>query len=350
MRALSLSLAATASLVAACSTAAPAASGLSSGPSGASARERSWLPAERLMDACWEPSTAPDARVELLFHLEAGALKQVSFDARGGATPAVGRCAREVALSYPWPKGGVPERLVLAPPKEGVSGWAQLAYAALLAEDRAQAVGGGAEEATGLRNPAPLVHACLKWRGATATRARFSVQSRPTRVDVVRDGEEGRGTGPRLPVERCVAAVLGATAWPNSRGYTLDFQRWEDAPPPAPPEAIAAYFPDAQELPPLGPEVIQAGMARLRPAVSVCWEGALRRRPDLSGGRSVQFVVGAEGAVTAAAVAPHGSDAAEEAADYLLDRCLLGALGQLRFQPPGRGPARGSWSWVFAHR
>lgn len=349
MRALSLSLAATASLVAACSTAAPAATAVS-GRSQAPARERSWLPAERLMEACWEPGAPPDARVELLFHLESGALKQVSFDARGGATPAVGRCAREVALSYPWSKGGVPERLVLAPPKGGASGWAQLAYAALLAEDRAQAVGGGSEELTGLRDPAPLVHACLKRQGATASRARFSVQPRPTRVEVVREGEEGRGTAPRLPVERCVVAVLGATAWPTSRGYLLDFQRGEDAPPPAPPEAVAAYFPDARELPPLGPEAIQEGMARLRPAVSVCWEGTLRRRPDLSGGRSVQFVVREEGAVQMAAIAPHGSNAAEEAADYLLDRCLLGALGQLRFRPPDRGPARGSWSWVFAHR
>lgn len=348
MRALSLSLAATASLVAACSTAAPAVTAASR-PSQASGSGRTWLPAERLMDACWEPNAPPDARVELVFHLEAGTLKQVSFDAQGGATPAVGRCAREVALSYPWPQGGVPERRVLTPAKGGPSGWAQLAYAALLAEDRAQAVGGGAEEATGLRNPAPLVHACLQGRGATATRARFTVQSLPTRVEVLRDGE-ARGSGPRLPVERCVAAVLGATAWPNSRGYTLDFQRMEDAPPPAPPEAVAAYFADAQELPPLSPEVVHAGMGRLRPAVAVCWEAALRRRPDLSGGRSVQFVVGVDGAVRTATVAPHGSDAAEEAADYLLDRCLLGALGGLRFQPPDKGPARGSWSWVFAHR
>jgi hypothetical protein len=302
------------------------------------------------MEACWEAGTPPDARVQLLFHLEAGTLKQVSFDARDGATPAVGRCAREVALSYPWRKSGVPERLVLAPPKAGASGWARLAYAALLAEDQAQAVGGGSEEATGLRDPAPLVHACLKRKGATESRARFSVQPRPTRVEVVREGEAGRGTSPRLPGERCVAAVLGATAWPNSRAHTLDFQRWEDAPPPAPPEAVAAYFPDATELPPLGPEVVQAGMARMRPAVSVCWEAALRRRPDLRGGRSVQFVVQGDGAVKTAAIAPHGSDAAEEAADYLLDRCLLGALGQLRFAPPGQGPARGSWSWVFAHR
>lgn len=344
MRAHSLYLAATTSLVAACGTTAPAATASSVPVSG-----RSGLPVERLMEACWDPGVSPDARVQLQFHVEGGALKQVSFDAQGGATPGVGRCAREVALSYPWPKGGVPERLVLAPPKGGASGWARLAYAALLAEDQARAVGGGSEEATGLRDPAPLVHACFKFPGATPTRARFAVQGHPTRVEVVREGE-ARGTGAQLPVERCVAAVLGATAWPNSRGYTLDFQRWEDAPPPAPPEAVASYFPDAQELQPLGPEVVREGMARLRPAVSVCWESALRRRPDLGGGRSVRFVVREDGAVKSAAVAPHDSDAAEEAGDYLLDRCLLGALAQARFQPPGRGSARGSWSWVFAHR
>jgi hypothetical protein len=61
-------------------------------------------------------------------------------------------------------------------------------------------------------------------------------------------------------------------------------------------------------------------------------------------------VVEADGTVKTATVTDHRSDATEEAGDYLLDRCLLGALAQLRFRPLGTGPARASYSWVFAHR
>lgn len=346
MRALSLSLAATACLVAACRTAAPAAS---SSP----VRESSGLPAERLMEACWEPGTPPQARVQLVFFTEDGALRQVSFELDGGASPAVGRCAREVALSYPWPEGAVPERLVLAPPEGRPSGWAQLAYVALLAEERARAMAGtGADGAEGLREPGPLVHACLGRGGGQAER--FRVRTYPTRVEV--GVEDGKGSvtygAPRTRAQRCVVAVLGATAWPNRRGYELDFRRRDDAPPPASPEAVAAYFPEdtTAPLPPLGAERVQEGMMRLRPAVSVCWEAALRRRPELHGGRSVQFVVNADGGVKSAAIVENSSDASEEASDYLLDRCLLGALGQQRFQPPGEGLVRASYSWVFAHR
>ncbi|XXF75814.1 hypothetical protein P2318_22500 [Myxococcaceae bacterium GXIMD 01537] len=349
MRAYSLFLAATAWWVAACGTTAPVPASPAvpgSSRSNASGRERPWLSAERLMEACWEPGPPAEARIHLVFFSAEGSLRQVTFEAVGGATPSVGRCAREVALSYPWPEGGAPERLVLAPPVTGASGWAQLGYVSLLARDRAASLGQGA---SGLRDPAPLVHACLRRMGAAMTRARFRLLSSPTRVEVVHEGAGGEG-GARLPAERCAAAVLGATAWPTGRAYSFDFQRWEDAPPPASPEAVAAYFPDAGELPPLGAETVQEGMARLRPAVSVCWEQALRRRPDLRGGRSVQFVVAADGRVKTAAVAPHGSDAPDEAADYLLDRCLLEALGQHRFQAPGGKPARASYSWVFAHR
>lgn len=345
MRAPLLSLAATACVVAACRTVAPAASA-------PSARETPHLPAERLMEACWEPGAPPEARVHLVFFTDGSALRQVSFDAVGGATPAVGRCAREVALSYPWPEGGTPERLVLAPPMGRPSGWAQLAYVALLAEDRAKLVGSGSDDTAGLLNPAPLVHACLKQKGEVPTTARFRVQTHPTHVDLAVDGPGGpRFEVPRTRTERCVAAVLGATAWPNRRGYELDFHRWEDAPPPATPETVAAYFPDdATKLPSLGADVVQEAMARLRPAVSVCWEGTLRRRPELVGGRSVQMVVEVDGSVKTATVTDHRSDAIEEAGDYLLDRCLLGALTQLRFRPPGTGPTRASYSWVFAHR
>jgi hypothetical protein len=347
MRAHSLSLAATACLVAACRTAAPAASS-------STALESPGLSAERLMEACWEPGPPPQARVQLQFFTEDEALKEVRFDAVGGASPTVGRCAREVALSYPWPPGRVPERLELAPPRERTSGWAKLAYVALLAEDRARArvAAGGTEGAEGLRSPGPLVHACLR-RGEGPQDARFRVRTYPTRVDVELEDAKGSVTygEPRTRAQRCVAAVLGATVWPNRRGHELDFSRREDAPPPAPPEAVARYFPeDTTRLPPLGPDVVQEAMTRLRPAVSICWEAALRRRPELHGGRSVQLVVDADGGVQAAAIAENSSDVPEEAADYLLDGCLLGALGQLRFQPPGSGPSRATYSWVFAHR
>ncbi len=117
MRPLWLLLAATASLVAACRTAAPAAS---SSPVGGA----SGLPAARLMETCWEAGTAPDARVDLTFFTDGGKLRQVSFETAGGASPAVGRCAREVALSYPWPPEGVPERL------SRLFGFVEPAYAA----------------------------------------------------------------------------------------------------------------------------------------------------------------------------------------------------------------------------
>ncbi len=340
-----LLLAATLSLVAACRTAAPAAASSTSGASPG-------LPAARLMETCWEAGTPPDARVELTFFTEGGTLRQVSFETAGGVSPAVGRCAREVALSYPWPPGRIPERLTLAPPRGSPSGWAKLAYVSLLAEDRARVAESGAQGAEGLRSPGPLVHACLK-RGEDALAVRYRVRTYPTQVDVgIEDGKGSVAYGePRTRAQRCVAAVLGATTWPNRRNHEFDFQRREDAPPPAPPEAIAAYFPeDTTRLPPLGPDVVQEGMARLRPAVSICWEATLRRRPELRGGRSVQLVVDADGTVRSAAISENSSDVPEEAADYLLDGCLLGALQRLRFLTPGTGPARATYSWVFAHR
>jgi hypothetical protein len=57
---------------------------------------------------------------------------------------------------------------------------------------------------------------------------------------------------------------------------------------------------------------------------------------------------GDSGELRFAQVTLHQSAARTEAADYLLDRCLIEALAGLRI--PGASEAEAVYSWVFAHR
>ncbi len=292
------------------------------------------VPAQALFDVCWPANAAPSQRLELSFISEGGAFRDVLFAAKEGASNSVGRCMREIALSYPWAAGELPAAtLQLSPPATRPSGWVQLAYVQLLS---------GAPAARGVAQPAPLVAACLK-AGDARPSLRYRVQPVPVRVEV----EPGVVTD----AERCVAAVLGATVYGTTRPLDLDFS----APPPvrpAPAAEVAAYF-----WPRLGeprgvlpPGQVKEALTARQPAISACWESALARRAGLFGGRSVRLRVGQDGTIQAAQVTANRSDAADEASDLLLDRCLVGALQGTRLTAPSGGDAELVYSWVFAHR
>lgn len=281
------------------------------------------LPALALYSVCWPQEASPTERV-LLTWLD----DDVVFEAQLGASNSTGRCLREIATTYPFatrPTG----TLRLGPPRQPLDGWAVLAWVKLLSASRF-----GPER--GLLDPSPLVRACLQ-HGELRSITRFVVRHVP---------------GPEIRVipsvvseaERCVEAVLGSTAWPSSRSVFFDFAKSAGAGSPG--VEVGLYYAPASSLGrALDPAVVKESMLAIRPRVAQCWDAAVVRRTGLGGARTFRFRVDDSGAVTHAWVTQGGE--ALVAADYLLDRCLEGALGSMRL-PPTSGD--GVYTWIFAAR
>lgn len=276
--------------------------------------EKPLVPASALFEVCWPPDAAPDGHVKLQFLPN----NEVLFEATDNSTA---RCMREIAQTFPWgadrPSGDV--EVKFAQP----SGWAVLAYVKLLSASRF-----GPER--GLLDPAPLAAGC----GAPRPGVMFAV--RGSAVTVLPNGAV-------TDSERCLEAVLGATAWPSARAYTFDFAG------KAPPAAgdVSFYFAPQKPLVPMDPQRVHDALALTRPRVAVCWETALARRAGLSGGRTVRISVRDDGSVENVSIAANASDARATAADYLLDQCLVDAVRSVRFGP---GAGDTAYSWVFGDR
>jgi hypothetical protein len=293
---------------------------------GAEAAPRLSVPVEALFAVCWPPDAASGGQVVLTF-LE----RDVLFTVGEGVSNSTGRCLREIATTAPWPRRPTGELTVRAP-TQPIDGWAALAWVELLASTRY-----GPER--GVLAPGPLVAQCLSTAGATRAGARFVVR-------------HGAGTEVRvLPevltdADRCVEAVLAATAWPSTRElfFTLEPSRFA----PAAAGDVSAYVPAAGGSTgrALDPEGVRDVVRLAAPKVKACWEEALGRRTSIGGTRTFRFQVDDTGAVTAAWVAGGLADGLV-AADYLLDRCLAATLRGLRFAPLA---GDGVYSWVFASR
>lgn len=281
------------------------------------------LPAEALFGVCWPQNARSAERVALTF-LE----RDVVFEVREGASNATGRCLREIAATYPWrarPTG----TLEVQPPRQPIDGWAALAWVRLLSPSRYSAE-------RGLVDPAPLAAACLQLGPAAG---QFLVRHEAgVTVRVL--------PGAVTDAERCLEAVLGATAWPSTRELYFEFQGLAGA--PAPQGEVAAYRGGSGGAAvALDPEIVRQRLGPLsRARVSACWELALARRVGLGGARSVRLQVRG-GAVTAAWFTTPVGDGAP-AADYLLDQCLLQAVRAAPFADVADGD--GVYTWVFATR
>lgn len=300
-----------------------------------------------LMAVCWPTVGHSGESVRLTFTREGGALRDVQFEVAQGASNAVGRCAAHIAWRFPW-EGRFPETLEVLPPLARPSGWTQLAHLALLAS-------GTYPPERGLTHPAPLVRACLT-AGEVRRRVKYRVQPQPVRVTPYVEAVVGGvvGTEPTPPLsdaERCVVAVLAAAVYPSTAVLELDLDDPRMAPEPAARQEVAHYFP-APELARgiLDPGSVQPALLAIQADVAGCWERALRRRAGLHGGRSLRLRVAQEGTVAHAVVVPNASSALEDAADYLLDVCLVAAVGKARLPPPNGGPADVVYSWIFEHR
>lgn len=279
--------------------------------------ERPALPATELFNACWREE-AP-ATVKLTFMPD-----DVIFESTDNST---GRCVREIAHTYPW-DGDRPSGELEAKPV-APSGWAVLAWVKLLAPSRY-----GAER--GLLDPAPLVAACLKQGGVRSGTA-WAIRFQPSLTVMTLPA------GALTDTERCVEAVLGATAWPSTRPFTMTFA---GAGPP-PNGDVSLYFVKDEGLAPLDPQRVHDALAMVKPAVGACWEAALNRRAGIGGGRTVRIAVAEDGSVKHVAIANNATEARATAADYLLDRCLVEAVKQARFGP---GAGDTAYSWVFGDR
>lgn len=282
------------------------------------------LPAQALFAVCWPQDALARQRVLLTF-----LPNDVVFEVREGATNSTGRCLREIASTVQWPAR--PSTLEVAPPPQPIDGWAVLAWVHLLADARF-----GPER--GLLDAAPLVSACLARIGPLRPSTRFVVKHTP--------GFEVRAIPSALSdSERCVEAVLSATAWPSSRELFFEFSDAKNAPPPA--GDVSAYVAPTQATgAALDPALVRDVIRLAGSKVGACWDAALVRRTTIGGGRTFRFRVEDSGAVSAAWVAGTMSEGGT-AADYLLDRCLADTLKSLRF-PAQAGD--GVYTWVFAAR
>ncbi len=281
------------------------------------------LPPTALFAVCWPQDALPTQRITLTFMGD-----DVLFEAKEGASNSTGRCVREIAATVPWPSR--PTSIDLAPPEQPIDGWAALAWVRLLSSSRF-----GPER--GVLDPAPLVSACLSRAGPQRPSTRFLVRHTP--------GFEVRALPSAMAdAERCIEAVLSATAWPSSRELFFQFAT---ARAPAPEGDVSAYVPPSSSSgAALDPMVVKDVIRLAGPKVGVCWEAALDRRTTIGGGRTFRFKVDDTGSVTNAWVASTMSDG-PTAADYLLDRCLAQVLTGLHFPPVA---ADGVYTWVFAAR
>lgn len=308
--------------------------GCASGPSAAQGGARFGGPAltslaspvEALFAVCWPPDSSSGAQVTLTF-LE----KDVVFAVGEGVSNSTGRCLREIAATAPWPRRPTGE-LVVRAPVQPIDGWPVLAWVELLASSRY-----GPER--GVLAPGPLVAQCLAKAGALRAGARFVVRhAGGVEVRVLPE--------PLTDGDRCVEAVLSATAWPSTRELFFTLEPWRGA--PAPSGDVDAYVTPAAGSTgrALDPQGVRDVVRLAAPKVQACWEEALGRRTSIGGVRTFRFQVDDAGAVTAAWVSGGLADG-PTAADVVLDRCLAATLKSLRF-PPMAGD--GLYSWVFAAR
>jgi hypothetical protein len=290
--------------------------------------ERPALEAEALFPVCWPADAAPNQRVSLVT-LASG---DVMFEASEGASNSTARCLREIAASYPDRKLG---ELQVAPPARRASGWAVLGYVQLLSSRRF-----GPER--GLLDPAPLVRACLSKGEALRAGTRFQISNDPS-LKVTLESSDGFPIAPITGAERCVEAVLGSTAWPGTRPFTLEFEAAGDGR-----GEVDLYFAMDAAKGGLDPALVKEAMSTRGPAVGACWEEALARRAGLSGGRSIRMRIDEAGTVTQASIVGNVSAEPTTAADYLLDVCLAHAAKLAHF--PSGAPGDAVYSWVFAQR
>ena len=286
------------------------------------------LPAGELFGICWPADATPQQHITLAT-LASG---KMVFEASGGASNSTGRCLVEVASSYP-DKEAVEVEVV--PPVHRPSGWAGLEYVRLLAATRF-----GPER--GVLDPAPLVRACISKGDGLRAGSRFQISFDPD-VKVRLESLDGAPMTPITGSERCVDAVLNATAWPGTRPLTLEL---DSATGGAGPVEMYFGFDGAQGA--LDPVKVKEGMSSRAPAVAQCWDQALARHAGLGGGRSIRLRVDDTGAVTQVAVAGNVSAEPITAADYLLDQCLIGVTRTAHFPAGSAGDA--VYSWVFARR
>lgn len=275
---------------------------------------------EALFAVCWPADALATQRVTLTF-----VENEVLFEAKDGASNSTARCLREIASTVVWPKR--PATLDVAPPSQPIDGWAVLSWVHLLAASRYTAD-------RGVIDPAPLVAAC----GATRPSTSFVIRHTPT--------YELRAIPSAInDSERCIEAVLAATAWPSSRELFFTF---ENAHRPASGGDVQRYLAPTDSSTGIGidPAQVKDALSLQAPKVSACWESALARRTAIGGGRTFRFRVDASGTVTRAWVAATMSDG-PTAADYLLDGCLIDVIRGAHF-PPRAGD--GFYTWVFAQR
>jgi hypothetical protein len=283
---------------------------------------------EKLFAVCWPQDALASQRVKLSWLGE-----DVIFEPSGGASNSTGRCLREIAVTVP--RASRPAGVIeVAPPAaQPIDGWAVLAWVKLLSSTRFTAE-------RGLLDPGPLVRACLERAGGLRPSTSFLVRHVPEpEIRVIPSASS--------EAERCVEAMLGATAWPSSRELFFELKGVAGAPPPAPLAEVEAYFsPGPASGGALDPSVVKDSIHLLQPKVALCWNTALSRRIAIQGSRTFRFRVDQAGAVARAWVAGSVAEG-PVAADVLLDRCLAAALKTAHF-PPAAGD--GIYSWVFASR
>ncbi len=292
------------------------------------------IQAQDLFELCWPEDAASQQRVSLVT-LDNG---EVMFDAQEGATNSTARCIREIATTLPGKRP--PGEVLVAPPTKRPSGWAVLGYVQLLSPTRF-----GPER--GLLNPAGLVRGCLSQGDTLRSGVRFAVAF-GAELTVQIESSDGVIQPALTDSERCIEAVLGATIWPNTRAFKLDFNA-KDPKGTGAAGDVGHYFGlvegAAQGLDPMK---VKEAISVSGPAVGGCWEAAMMRRAGLSGGRSLRMRVDASGAVKHLWVVGNVSAEPKTAADYLLDACVVDAVRKARF--PAGTAGDGVYSWVFAER
>ncbi|MBX7114741.1 MAG: hypothetical protein K1X64_10485 [Myxococcaceae bacterium] len=295
------------------------------------ATEAPRVPLEKVVEVCWPADAGAAAR---LVFTRMGS--EWMFEVQNGASNSTGRCVRELLAAHP-ASGQAASPMELRPPALAPSGWAVLAYVRLLSPGRF-------DDSRGLLDPAPLVSACLKRGMGLRKGALFDVVHVPVlKISVLADGGEFNAA---TDTERCVEAVLGSTAWPNTRAFRFDFTSREGAPEPA--GDVDGYFGrGAAVTGVVDPQVVKDALSARMGGIGLCWETALTRRAGLAGGRSMRLNIDQEGQLSSVAVVANVSNQPRNAADYLLDQCLFQQVRAARF-PPGGGSA--VYSWVFADR
>lgn len=284
--------------------------------------------AVELAAVCW-----PEGASGSITHTPAGE-GGLRFEASAPSLNSTARCQREVLLTAPDGRAAVGSALTLTPPAQRPSGWVVLAWARMLNEGRY-----GPEK---LLDAAPLVRACLAQGLGLRGAPTFTVdpEARP-RVQV---SSESGSAGAVTDTERCVEAVLGAAAWPNSRAQRFTFSGMAGA--PAAQGDVSLWFAAAggRERPALDPAAVKEALSLRKAELFRCWEVAVARRPELEGGLSVRLRAGPGGAVDEVTVVGNLTQARSMPGDYLFQQCVAGVVRGARL--PGEGES--TYSWNFA--